>query len=116
MEATAVVLLALLDCLFVSSSRLSHSSSEVSEVGFVRSRGKMEKKSFPESGLPVARPKEENTEEWSSADAAQYHPEVAGGIAVPAVVDRHLVARLPKFSRSTPLEPYLAQFRIAARH
>ncbi|CAL8378910.1 unnamed protein product [Boreogadus saida] len=88
----------------------------VSEMGFVRSRGNMENKSFPELGLPVVRPKEENTEEWSSADAAQYHPEAAGSIAGLAAVDGHLVDRLPKFSGTMPLEPYLTQFRISARH
>ncbi|CAL8363517.1 unnamed protein product [Boreogadus saida] len=33
-----------------------------------------------------------------------------------AAVGHHLVARLPKFSGATPLEPYLAQLRIAARY
>ena len=75
----------------------------------------MDKNTLPEWGLPVVRPKDEDTEEWPGANVAQYHPEAAGGVAGPAAVDRHLVARLPKFSRATAaLEPYRAQFRTAA--
>ncbi|CAL8389359.1 unnamed protein product [Arctogadus glacialis] len=38
----------------------------------------MEKNTFPEWGLPTARPKEEDVEEWPSAAAAQYHPAAVG--------------------------------------
>ena len=81
----------------------------VSEVGFIRTSD-MEKETFPEWGLPMARPKEEDTEEWPGAKAAQYHPAAVGGVTGSPAVDRHLVARLPKFSGgdATPLEPYLA--------
>ena len=65
----------------------------------------------------MTRPKEEDSEEWLGATAAQYrHPAAVGDVAGSAAVARHLVARLPKFSGATPLEPYLAQLRIAARY
>ena len=75
----------------------------------------MEPKIFPEFGLPMARPKIEDTEKWSGASAAPIHPEGLNGVAEHPTSDRHLVARLPKYSGLTPLEPHLAQFRIAAR-
>ncbi|KAK0130618.1 hypothetical protein N1851_034899 [Merluccius polli] len=87
----------------------------------------MEKRTFPEWGLPMAtRPKEEETEAWpgvaapgvspvaTGATGAQHPPVADGGIARLAGVHRPQGARLPKYSGATPLEPYLAQFRIAA--
>ena len=69
----------------------------------------MEKDTFSD----MKRPKEEDSEEWLGATAAQYRqPAAVGGVAGSAVVGR----RLPKFSGATPLEPYLAQLRIAARY
>ncbi|KAK0143363.1 hypothetical protein N1851_018510 [Merluccius polli] len=86
----------------------------------------MEKLTFPEWGLPMAtRPKEEETEVWPGVSApgvspvatgAQHHPVADGGIARLAGVHRPQGVRLPKYSGATPLEPYLAQFRIAALH
>ncbi|KAK0139290.1 Major histocompatibility complex class I-related gene protein [Merluccius polli] len=89
----------------------------------------MEKRTFPEWGLPMAtRPKEEETEAWpgvaapgvspvaTGATGAQHPPVADGGIARLAGVHRPQGARLPKYSGATPLEPYLAQFRIAALH
>ncbi|KAK0136443.1 hypothetical protein N1851_027445 [Merluccius polli] len=89
----------------------------------------MEKRTFPEWGLPMAtRPKEEETEVWpgvsapgvspvaTGATGAQHHPVADGGIARLAGVHRPQGVRLPKYSGAMPLEPYLAQFRIAALH
>ena len=71
----------------------------------------MKKDNYPTSDM--TRPKEEDSEEWLGATAAQYRqPAAVGGVAGSAVVGR----RLPKFSGATPLEPYLAQLRIAARY
>ena len=52
----------------------------------------------------------------TGATGAQHHPVDDGGVARLAAVDRPQVARLPKYSGATQLEPYLAQFRIAALH
>ncbi|KAK0148595.1 hypothetical protein N1851_011080 [Merluccius polli] len=89
----------------------------------------MEKRTFPEWGLPMATcPKEEEMEVWPGVSApgvspvatgttgAQHHPVADGGIARLAGVHRPQGVRLPKYSGATPLEPYLAQFRIAALH
>ncbi|CAL8313735.1 unnamed protein product [Arctogadus glacialis] len=38
----------------------------------------MKKKTFPEWGLPVARPKEGDTEEWPGMTRVQHHPGAAG--------------------------------------
>ena len=73
----------------------------------------MEKGTFSD----MTRLKEEDSEEWLGATAAQHrHPVAVGGVAGSAAVGRPLVSRLPKFSGITPLEPYLAQLRIAARY
>ena len=75
-------------------------------------------KAYPERGLPVVRPKEEeDTDQYPGGAGAQYHPGAGGG-AEPRFVagGRPLVARLPKFSGTTQLEPYLAQFHLAAVH
>ena len=82
-------------------------------VGFIRNR-EMENNTFPDWGLPTAHPKEEDTEEWPGATAAQPHPATVGGATKSAAADQHLAARMPKFSGLTPLEPYLAQFKIVA--
>ena len=74
-------------------------------------------KTYPEWGLPVVRPKEEDTEQYPGATGTQHHPGADGGSEPRfAAGDRPLVARLPKFSGVTQLEPYLAQFQIAALH
>ena len=84
----------------------------------------MEKRTFPEWGLPMAAPPKEETEEWprvsspvvTGATGAQHHPVAYGGVVRLAAVNRPQGARLPKYSGAMPLEPYLAQFRIAALH
>jgi hypothetical protein len=75
-------------------------------VRFIGTR-ELEKNTFPEWGLPTARPKEEDVEEWPGATAALYHPAAVGSATGPAAADRHLVARLPKFSGAV---------KIAARY
>ena len=63
-------------------------------------------------------------EQWPSvsspvvtgATGARHHPVADGGVVRLAAVNRPQGAWLPKYSGATPLEPYLAQFRIAALH
>ena len=117
-----VLQLSLGSCLLISGRRHTGVRS-----GIIKRA--MEKKVFPEWELPMAaRPKEEETNEWpgvsapgvspvaTGATGAQHHPVADGGFARLAAVDRPQVARLPKYSGATQLEPYLAQFRIAALH
>ena len=65
--------------------------------------------------VKLERPEEEDVR-WPGSTAAQYHPAAVGGTTGSAAGGRHLMARLPKFSGAAPLEPYLAQLRIAAQY